>query len=119
MGIAGPCRSTSPGYKRDIAKRRADVPRGQDVAACAIHDRAMIYWLDISRGAAWKMELSVGAIIFVVAVALFWYSLPRGGKTNRFVGTALEPYVVVAFCVGIGLSFILMLSGVIALMEGR
>jgi hypothetical protein len=33
MGIAGPCRSTSPGYKRDIAKRRADVPRGQDVAA--------------------------------------------------------------------------------------
>jgi hypothetical protein len=48
-----------------------------------------------------------------------WYSLPRGGKTNRFVGTALEPYVAVAFCVGIGLSFILMLSGVIALMEGR
>jgi hypothetical protein len=80
----------------------------------------MIYWLDISRGAAWKMESLVwGAIIFVVAVALFWYSLPRGGKTNRFVGTALEPYVAVAFCVGIGLSFILMLFGASAFMEGR
>jgi hypothetical protein len=78
----------------------------------------MICWLDISRGAAWKMALLVwGAIIFVVAVALFWYSLPRGGKTNRFVGTALEPYVAVAFCVGIGLGLNLMLSGVVA--EGR
>jgi hypothetical protein len=57
--------------------------------------------------------------LFVGAVVLFWYSLPRGGKTNRSVGTALEPYVAVAFCVGIGLGFILMLSGVIALMEGR
>jgi hypothetical protein len=66
------------------------------------------------------MDLLVwGAIIFVVAVALFWYSLPRGGKTNRFVGTGLEPYVAVAVCTGVALSFTLMLSGIIALMEGR
>jgi hypothetical protein len=94
--------------------------RGQDVAACAMHDRAMIYWLDISRRAAWKMNSLVwGAILLVVAVALFWYSLPRGGKLNRFVGTELEPYVVVAICTGIALSFTLMLSGALAFMEGR
>jgi hypothetical protein len=67
----------------------------------------------------WKMDLFVwAAIIFVVAAVLFWCSLPRGGKTNRFVETALEPYVAVAFCAGIALSFTLMLTGVIALIEG-
>ena len=68
---------------------------------------------------AWcKMHLLVsGAIIFVVGAVLFWYSLPRGGETHRFVGTELEPYVAVAFCAAVALSFTLMLSGVIALME--
>jgi hypothetical protein len=45
------------------------------------------------------MDLLVsGAIIFAVGAVLFWYCLPRGGKTHRFVGTELEPYIAVAFC---------------------
>ena len=74
----------------------------------------------MTPGAARKMGLLIwGAIIFAVGAVLFWYSLPRGGKTHRFVGTELEPYVAVAFCAAVALSFTLMLSGVIALMEER
>jgi hypothetical protein len=47
------------------------------------------------------------------------HCLPRGGKTHRFVGTELEPYVAVAFCAAVALGFTLMLSGIIALMEER
>jgi hypothetical protein len=48
------------------------------------------------------MDLLVsGAIIFVVGAVLFWYCLPRGGKTHRFVGTELEPYIAVAFCAAV------------------
>ena len=66
------------------------------------------------------MDLLVsGAIIFAVGAALFWYCLPRGGKTHRFVGTELEPYIAVAFCAGVALSLTMMLSGVLAMMEGR
>jgi hypothetical protein len=32
-----------------------------------------------------------------------WPSLPRGGKTHRFVGTELEPYIAVAFCAAVAL----------------
>jgi hypothetical protein len=92
--------------------------RGQDVAA-------VNRWLALSltdwtyrSWAGWKMDLLVsGAIIFAVGAVLFWYCLPRGGKTHRFVGTELEPYIAVAFCAGVALSFTLMLSGLIALME--
>ena len=74
----------------------------------------------MTLGAARKMGLLIwGAIIFAVGAVLFWYSLPRGGKTHRFVGTELEPYVAVAFCAAVAISFTLMLSGVIALMEDR
>jgi hypothetical protein len=58
--------------------------------------------------------LAAGAIIFAVGAILFWYCLPRGGRTHRFVGTELEPYIAVAFRAGVALSFTLMLSGVIA-----
>ena len=60
-----------------------------------------------------------GAALLVLGVLLFLYCLPRGGKTHRFVGTELEPYVAVAFCAGAALSCSMMLSGVIALIEGR
>jgi hypothetical protein len=44
------------------------------------------------------MDLLVsGAVIFAISAVLFWYCLPRGGKTHRFVGTELEPYIAVAF----------------------
>ena len=60
-----------------------------------------------------------GATILIIGAALFWYCLPRGGQTHRFVGTELEPYVAVAFCAAVALSLTLMLSGVIALVGER
>jgi hypothetical protein len=60
-----------------------------------------------------------GATILIIGGALFWYCLPRGGQTHRFVGTELEPYIAVAFCAAVALSLTLMLSGVIALVGER
>jgi hypothetical protein len=37
-----------------------------------------------------------GLALSLVAIAAFFYSLPRKGKTAWFVGTAGEGYVVVA-----------------------
>ena len=64
-------------------------------------------------------SIGLGATILIIGGALFWYCLPRRGKTHRFVGTELEPYVAVAFCAAVALSFTLMLSGVIALVGER
>lgn len=60
-----------------------------------------------------------GAAILLIDVFTFWYCLPRGGKTHRFVGTELEPYVAVAICVAVPISLIMILSGIFAVMEGR
>ena len=51
--------------------------------------------------------------MFVITAGVFWYSLPRDGKTHRFVGTELEPYVAVTFCSGFALSFTMILSAVL------
>ena len=53
-----------------------------------------------------------GGIVLAVTSALFWFCLPRGGKTHRFVETELEPYVGVAFCAGFALAFIAFTSRV-------
>jgi hypothetical protein len=96
------------------------LPHGQDAApAQSMSALSFAGWTYDTR-AAGKMDLLIeGAIIFAVGAVLFWHSLPRGGKTHRFVGTELEPYVAVAFCAAVALSLTLMLSGVIALMEVR
>jgi hypothetical protein len=39
------------------------------------------------------IEAYIAALV-AFAVILFRYSLPRGGKTSRFVRTTLEPYAV-------------------------
>ena len=57
-------------------------------------------------------SLIIGLAIFVVTGIVFWYCLPRGGKSHRFVGTEFEPYVGVAFTTAVALSFTLSLSGV-------
>ena len=54
-----------------------------------------------------------GFIVFAITVLVFWYCLPRNGRYHRFVGTELEPYVGVAFCAAIALSFTMILSGII------
>ena len=63
-------------------------------------------------------HLLAGFVVFAVSAVVFWYCLPRGGKTHRFVGTEFEPYVGVAFCAAVALACTLMLSGAIALAGG-
>lgn len=51
------------------------------------------------------MKLLVGGLaVFVITAICFLYSLPRGGKTHRFVDTEAEPYVAVAFRAGVAVS---------------
>ena len=57
--------------------------------------------------------IAVGLAVLVLTLVVFWYSLPRGGKTHRFVGTELEPYIGVAFAGAVALSCTLALSGAI------
>ena len=59
-----------------------------------------------------------GLVIFILTAIVFWYCLPRDGKTHRFVGTEFEPYVGVAFCAAIALSITMLLSGAINLWGG-
>jgi hypothetical protein len=63
-------------------------------------------------------NLIAGIAIFAATAAVFWYCLPRGGKTHRFVGTEWEPYVGVAFCSAVALGLTMMLSGAISLAGG-
>ncbi|MGV3634229.1 MAG: hypothetical protein ACO1NY_07745 [Pseudorhodoplanes sp.] len=60
-------------------------------------------------------SLIAGIVVLIVTVGLFLYSLPRGGKYHRFVGTEFEPYVAVAFTAGLALSFTLTLTGILGL----
>ena len=59
------------------------------------------------------LTVVLGAVILIITSALFWYCLPRDGRTHRFVDTELEPYVGVAFCSGIALGFTMVLSGIL------
>jgi hypothetical protein len=61
------------------------------------------------------ISLIAGLVILVVTGIVFWYSLPRDGKTHRFVGTELESYVGVAFTTAVALSFSLSLSGLLSI----
>jgi hypothetical protein len=64
-------------------------------------------------------SLIIGAVVFVLTAIVFWYCLPRDGKTHRLVGTEWEPYVGVAFCSAVALSFTMMLSGVFNIVGGQ
>jgi hypothetical protein len=85
--------------------------RGQDVAACAIHDRAMSYCWTYHAGAAWKMDL------LVWAQSSLWLLSFYSGTASRVaerLSVSWGPH-----CAGIAFSVTLIFSGVIALMEGR
>jgi hypothetical protein len=60
--------------------------------------------------------LLIGLGVFLVTAACFWALLPRGGQTHRWAGTEWEPYVSVAICGGVALSFTMMLSGALGLL---
>jgi hypothetical protein len=57
-----------------------------------------------------------GVVVFLVTAAVFWALLPRGGIRHRFVDTEWEPYISVAICAGVALSFTMTLSGVLNLL---
>jgi hypothetical protein len=61
------------------------------------------------------ISLIAGVTVLVVTAIVFWLCLPRNGVTHRLVGTPWEPYVGVAFCSAIALSFTMMLSGALGL----
>ena len=44
---------------------------------------------------------------------IFWFSLPVGGQTHRFVGTEFEPYFAVLICADVALGFTMILSSVL------
>jgi hypothetical protein len=59
------------------------------------------------------LVMVMGVLTFAVTAAIFWYCLPRGGRVYRFADTEWEPYIGVAFCSGIALSFTMILSSAI------
>jgi hypothetical protein len=56
------------------------------------------------------VSLLAGVTVFVLTAGVFWALLPRGGKLHRFANTELEPYISVAICAGVALSFTMILS---------
>jgi hypothetical protein len=60
------------------------------------------------------MQLMIAGLITLAAtVALFVVLLPRHGRTHRFVGTELEPYIAVGLTSLVALSFTMLLSGIL------
>jgi hypothetical protein len=57
-----------------------------------------------------------GVAVFLATGAVFWALLPRGDQRHRFVDTEWEPYISVAICAGVALSFTMTLSGVLNLL---
>ena len=57
------------------------------------------------------MTLLIGVLLVVGTLAAFILSLPRGGKTARFVGYEWEGYVVVAMLCVFGFGLMLVISG--------
>ena len=58
------------------------------------------------------LELA-GLVVLVLTIVLFWALLPRGGRTHRFVGTELEPYIAVLLTAMVALSFTMILAGIL------
>jgi ABC-type proline/glycine betaine transport system substrate-binding protein len=63
------------------------------------------------------LALIAGLALMALAVASFLYSLPRGGKTARFVGTEWEGYAVTTMIGSVGIGLMLCLVGVAALVR--
>lgn len=56
------------------------------------------------------MTLILGLVLLLAAVGAFVFSLPRGGKTARFVGSKWEGYAVVLLICAFGLGLMLVAS---------
>ena len=64
------------------------------------------------------MFILAGLVMAVAAAAVFYFSLPRGGKTTRFVGTEWEGYVVVAMIGVLGIGVIMTIVGATSMLKG-
>ena len=64
------------------------------------------------------MTMLVGVVLLAASLAAFMYSLPRRGKTAKFVGSAWEGYVVVALICVLALGLTLAISGAVELIKG-
>ena len=64
------------------------------------------------------MFIFAGLVLTVAAAAVFYFSLPRGGKTARFVGTEWEGYVVVAMIGVLGIGVIMTIVGATSMLKG-
>ena len=64
------------------------------------------------------MTLFAGVVLLAASGAAFLYSLPRDGKTARFVGGQSEGYVVVGLVCALGLGLVLALTGALELIKG-
>jgi hypothetical protein len=66
--------------------------------------------LTVSIGDSRSMTRISGLALMLVAIAAFYYSLPRKGKAAWFVGTQWEGYVVVIMLGALGVGLMLALS---------
>jgi hypothetical protein len=64
------------------------------------------------------MNLLVGVVLLAASLAVFSYSLPRGGKTAKFVGSQWEGYIVVGLLCIFALGLTLAITGSIAFIKG-
>jgi hypothetical protein len=58
------------------------------------------------------MQLVVGIVLVVLTVVGFIRSLPRQGRTARFVGTEWEGYVIAGMIGALGFGAVLIITGV-------
>ena len=63
------------------------------------------------------MELIAGILLAVLSLGAFVCSLPRHGKTARFVGTEWEGYVVVMMIGFLGIGVVLVFHSATALLK--
>jgi hypothetical protein len=57
--------------------------------------------------------LIAGIVVFAATSAMFARCLPRGGRTSRYVGTRLEPYIALGFCGGFALGVTMILASIL------
>jgi len=49
------------------------------------------------------MILLIGILCAAGSAAAFWYCMPKGERVSPIVGSAMEPYLVIAMLLGFGL----------------
>lgn len=63
-------------------------------------------------------RLLVGVVLLAASLAVFMYSMPRHGKTAKFVGGPLEGYIVVGLVCLFGLGLLVAVTGIVDAIKG-